>query len=148
MRKRVGLDEVVPGALAGLPDHGRRIEVEVPESLPRVDVDAALLERAVANLVGNACAWSPPDQPVRVLGSSAAGRVELRVVDRGPGIPPDDRDRVFEPFQRLGDRSPMDGVGLGLAVSRGFVEAMGGELEVDDTPGGGLTMVVSFPEAS
>jgi two-component system, OmpR family, sensor histidine kinase KdpD len=144
---RVGLDEVVPRALASLPDNGRSIETDVPESLPRVDVDAALLERAIANVAGNAVAWTPSRKPVTIIGSSAAGRVELRVVDRGPGIAPHDRDRVFEPFQRLGDRSAADGVGLGLAVAKGFVEAMGGELEIEDTPGGGLTMVMSFPEA-
>jgi two-component system sensor histidine kinase KdpD len=84
---------------------------------------------------------------VRLCGSGAAGRVELRIVDRGPGIPPSERDRVFEPFQRLGDRSLGAGVGLGLAVAKGFVEAMGGELSIEDTPGGGLTMVMSFEEA-
>ena len=147
VRRRVGLDEVVPKALAGLPDHGRSIDVDVPEDLPRVDVDAALLERAIANVAGNAMAWSPPDRAVRLCGSGAAGRVELRVVDRGPGIPPSERDRVFEPFQRLGDRSLGAGVGLGLAVAKGFVEAMGGELSIEDTPGGGLTMVMSFEEA-
>ena len=148
VRRRVGLDEVVPKALAGLPDHGRSIDVDVPEDLPRVDVDAALLERAIANVASNAMAWSPPDRAVRLCGSGAAGRVELRVVDRGPGIPPSERDRVFEPFQRLGDRSLGAGVGLGLAVAKGFVEAMGGELSIEDTPGGGLTMVMSFEEAA
>ncbi len=72
------------------------------------------------------------------------GRVELRVVDRGPGHPVEARERVFEPFQRLGDRPSGDGVGLGLAVARGFVEAMGGEIGIEDTPGGGLTMVLAF----
>jgi two-component system, OmpR family, sensor histidine kinase KdpD len=149
MNARVGLDEVVPKALASLPDGGRSVEVDVPESLPRVDVDAALLERAVANLVANACTWSASaPAPVRVLGSASNDRVELRVVDRGPGIPQGDRDRVFEPFQRLGDRPSGDGVGLGLAVARGFVEAMGGELRMEDTPGGGLTMVVGFEAAA
>ena len=83
-----------------------------------------------------------------IVGSSGAHRVELRVIDRGPGIAPDDRDRVFEPFQRFGDRSSSDGVGLGLAVAKGFVEAMGGDLTIEDTPGGGLTMVMSFSEAA
>ena len=147
VRAKVGLDEVVPRALASLPDGGRSVEVEVPESLPRLDVDAALLERAIANLVSNAEAWSPPSAPVCVRGSAAGRLVELRVVDRGPGIPPEDRDRVFEPFQRLGDRSSTNGVGLGLAVARGFVEAMGGELRMEDTPGGGLTAVVGFEVA-
>ena len=144
---RVGLDEVVPKALASLPDNGRSIDAEVPESLPRVDVDAALLERAIANVAGNAMAWNRDGRPVSIVGSTAAGRVELRVVDRGPGIAPVDRERVFEPFQRLGDRSSTDGVGLGLAVAKGFVEAMGGDLSIEDTPGGGLTMVMSFPES-
>ena len=148
VRGTVGLDEVVPRALASLPDSGRSIEADVPESLPRVEVDAALLERAIANVAGNAVAWTPPGKPVAIVGSSAAGRVELRVVDRGPGIARDDRERVFEPFQRLGDRSSADGVGLGLAVAKGFVEAMGGELTIEDTPGGGLTMVMSFAEAA
>ena len=98
--------------------------------------------------MGNACAWSPPGTPVRVTGSGAAGRVELRVIDRGPGIPIDDRSHVFEPFQRLGDRSTSDGVGLGLAVARGFVQAMDGEIRIEDTPGGGVTMVLSFEEAA
>lgn len=147
VRGPIGLDEVVPKALASLPDGGRDIEVDVPETLPRVAADAALLERAIANVAANARSWSPPDQLVRILGSSAADRVELRVVDRGPGIPAAERRRVFEPFQRLGDRPAGDGVGLGLAVARGFVEAMGGELAIEDTPGGGLTMVLAFGAA-
>jgi two-component system sensor histidine kinase KdpD len=70
--------------------------------------------------------------------------VDLRVVDRGPGIPPDERDRMFQPFQRLGDQSNDSGTGLGLAVARGFIDAMGGDITVEDTPGGGLTVVVSL----
>ena len=144
VRGPIGLDEVVPKSLASLPGGGRDIEVDVPETLPRVAADAALLERAIANVAANARSWSPPGHPVRILGSSAAGRVELRIVDRGPGIPVAERRRVFEPFQRLGDRPAGDGVGLGLAVARGFVEAMGGELAIEETPGGGLTMVLAF----
>jgi two-component system sensor histidine kinase KdpD len=85
---------------------------------------------------------------VRVVAGTVLDRVELRVVDQGPGIPSDQRDRVFQPFQRLGDRPNGTGVGLGLAVARGFVEAMGGELTIEDTPGGGATMVVSLPAAT
>ena len=83
---------------------------------------------------------------MRVEAGAVPDRVDLRVIDHGPGIPADQRDRVFQPFQRLGD-NPRNGtgVGLGLAVARGFVEAMGGELTVEDTPGGGMTMVVSMP---
>ena len=144
VRATVGLDEVVPKALASLPDAGRGVAVDVPETLPRVDVDPGLLERAVANVTSNACAWSPGAGSVRIQGSQAGGRVELRVIDRGPGVDLTDRDRMFEPFQRLGDRTSGDGLGLGLAVARGFVEAMGGDLVVEDTPGGGLTMVMGF----
>ncbi len=139
----VGLDEVVPAALLGLPTDGARIEVDVSETLPLVDADPALLERVVANLVSNALQWSPPGEPVRIRAGAVAGRIHLGVADRGPGIPPADRDKVFQPFQRLGDRAP-GGVGLGLAVARGFVEAVGGQLVVDDTPGGGTTITVSL----
>jgi two-component system sensor histidine kinase KdpD len=146
--RRVGLDEIVPRALATLPSSGRDVEVDVPETLPRVDVDAELLERAVANVVANARQWSPADTPVRVTGRAHGDRVVLQVVDHGPGVPLADRDRMFVPFQRLGDRPGNDGIGLGLAVARGFVEAMGGHVAIEDTPGGGLTMVFTFAEAS
>jgi two-component system sensor histidine kinase KdpD len=147
VRHRVGLDEVVPRALATLPSSGRDVRVEVTETLPRVEVDAELLERAIANVVANARQWSPPTSPVIVRGSTGNGRVELRVIDHGPGIPAEGRDRMFLPFQRLGDRAGGDGIGLGLAVARGFVVAMDGSIEVEDTDGGGLTMVLSFQAA-
>jgi two-component system sensor histidine kinase KdpD len=140
----VGLEEVVPAALAGL-TQVNRVAVEVPETLPRVRADAALLERVIANVVENAIAWSPPESTVRVEACVAQDRVELHVVDQGPGIPPAQREDVFLPFQRQGDQSNGAGVGLGLAVARGFVEAMNGEIAVDDTPGGGVTMVISLP---
>jgi two-component system, OmpR family, sensor histidine kinase KdpD len=104
----------------------------------------------VANLVDNAVAHSPPDAPVRVEAGQVGDRVLVRIVDRGPGIPPSERERVFQPFQRTGDRrrSPRGaGVGLGLAVARGFTQAMGGDLVVDDTPGGGTTMVLDLAVA-
>ena len=146
--QRLGLDEIVPRALSTLPSGGRDVEVDVPETLPRISVDADLLERAVANVVANARQWSPSGTSVRVAGSADGGDVTLRVIDHGPGVPRADRDRMFLPFQRLGDRPGNDGIGLGLAVARGFVEAMGGRVAVEDTPGGGLTMVVTFREAS
>ena len=145
IRRPVGLDEVVPAALASLSQDCRNVVVDVPETLPRVNVDAALLERAIANLVDNAVRHSPADLPVRVEAGSVAHRIDLRVVDRGPGIPVAQRDVIFQPFQRLGDAGADSGVGLGLAVARGFVEAVGGEISVEDTPGGGLTMVISLP---
>jgi two-component system sensor histidine kinase KdpD len=146
LARPVGLDEVVPAALASLPDRGRGVEVDVPETLPRVQADPALLERAVANVVANALTWSPPGRPVEVAARDCGDRVELRVLDHGPGIPAADRDRLFQPFQRLGDAGG-GGVGLGLAVAHGFVTAMGGEISPDDTPGRGLTMRLSLPVA-
>ncbi len=144
--REVGFEEVVPRALAGLPDRPVPVVLELPETLPRVNADAGLLERAVANLVDNARAWSAPGQTVRVEAGAVPHRVDLRIIDHGPGIPMDQRERVFQPFQRLGDNpSNGTGVGLGLAVARGFVEAMGGDLTVEDTPGGGVTMVLSLP---
>jgi two-component system sensor histidine kinase KdpD len=147
-----GVEEVVVGAVSSLGTTGPDVEIDVDETLPPVAADAALLERALANLVANAAAASPPDVPPRVTaGEVAAGadhRIDICVIDSGPGIRPADRELVFQPFQRFSDRDgPMAGVGLGLAIARGFVEAMGGELAVDDTPGGGTTMIVSLPLA-
>jgi two-component system sensor histidine kinase KdpD len=139
------VDELVGRALVSLGERANNVIVDVPESLPRVALDPALFERAVANVVDNALSWSPPDQKVRVEARVVRDRLVLRVIDRGPGIPPALREEVFQPFQRLGDGGSPRGVGLGLAVARGFTEALGGDLAVDDTPGGGTTMVFSFP---
>lgn len=145
-RVSIGVDEIVPAAIASLGDRARhgRVVADVSETLPRVDTDPALVERALANLIDNAIAWSPADTPVRVEAGAAGGRIHVRVIDRGPGIPPADRDRVFQPFQRLGDRSNGAGVGLGLAVAQGFAHAVGSELFLEDTPGGGTTMVLTL----
>jgi two-component system, OmpR family, sensor histidine kinase KdpD len=146
--RRVGLEEVVPAALAGLGPRASNVRVDVPESLPPVVADPTLLERVVANLVENAVAHSPEGAPVRVEAGEVGGQVLIRVVDRGAGIPRDQRERVFHPFQRMDD-SPSHGagVGLGLAVAHGFTVAMGGELTIDDTPGGGTTMVIELKAA-
>jgi two-component system sensor histidine kinase KdpD len=144
MLRPVHMEEVVPAALASLGDRARTVESDVSETLPPAIGDAALLERVVANLVENALKFSPPGVPVRVEAGAVQNLVHLRVVDRGPGIPPTERDRVFLPFQRLGDADRGTGVGLGLAVARGFVGAMGGELELEDTPGGGTTAIVTL----
>jgi two-component system sensor histidine kinase KdpD len=144
--RAVALEEVVPAALVGLVS-ADRVDVDVPETLPRVLADAALLERAVANVIENALTWSRTDTRVRVEACVDRHRVDLRVIDRGPGIPPAQREEVFRPFQRLGDHTNDMGVGLGLAVARGFIEAMGGEIAIDDTPGGGVTMVMSLETA-
>jgi two-component system sensor histidine kinase KdpD len=142
------LEEVVAAALAVLDAPPERVQVDVSEELPLVLTDGALLERAVANLVSNALAWSPADRDVWIEGATVRDQVTVRVIDRGPGIPPDMRDRIFQPFQRLGDRSNDAGAGLGLAIAKGFVEVTGGRLEVDDTPGGGCTFTLTLPIAA
>ncbi|MDI3418754.1 ATP-binding protein [Streptomyces luteolus] len=143
--RAVDLDEVVPMALGGVPEGS--VDLDIPETLPMVEVDKGLLERAVANIVENAVKYSADGRPVTVSGSALGNRVEVRVVDRGPGVPDDAKDRIFEPFQRYGDVPRGAGVGLGLAVARGFVEAMGGTLNAEDTPGGGLSMVLTVRAA-
>ncbi|QGV78065.1 sensor histidine kinase [Streptomyces ficellus] len=144
--RAIDLDEVVPMALGGVPDGSA--ELDIPESLPMVEVDKGLLERAVANVVENAVKHSASAAPVLVSASAMADRVELRVVDRGSGVPDEAKDRIFAPFQRYGDAPRGAGVGLGLAVARGFVEAMGGTITAEDTPGGGLTMVLTLRAAA
>ncbi|MHC1561093.1 sensor histidine kinase [Actinomycetospora sp. C-140] len=142
----VGLDEVVAATLAGGHVDAARVTVDVAEDLPDVLADTGLAERVVANLVDNAVRHGGAG-PVAIRASAHRGRVELRVVDTGPGVPRKERDRLFTPFQQLGDRRAATGVGLGLHVARGFTEAMGGRLDAEDTPGGGLTMVLSLPAA-
>lgn len=171
----VAVDEVIPRAIDDVPTAAGRVTYAASPGVPAALADGALLERVVANLVGNAAkhtdsrieltvgASAPrgadgaggADAPNRPDGGHAAGggqaqnqsvdKVEIRVIDHGPGIPVADHERVFRPFQRLGDRDNTAGVGLGLALARGLVEAMGGELRPETTPGGGLTMVVAVP---
>ncbi|MEV5019075.1 sensor histidine kinase KdpD [Streptomyces sp. NPDC053780] len=143
--REIDVDEVAPMALGGVPEGSA--ELDIPETLPMVAVDAGLLERALANLVENAVKYSPDDQGVLVAASALGDRVEVRIVDRGPGVPDEAKERIFEPFQRYGDAPRGAGVGLGLAVARGFAESMGGTLNAEDTPGGGLTMVLTLRAA-
>lgn len=144
--RALDLDEVVPRALGGVPEGS--VLLDVPEALPFVAADPGLLERSVANIVENGVKYSPSGVPVLVRGSTLGDRVELRVVDRGPGVPDSEKERIFEPFQRHGDTPRGNGVGLGLAVARGFAEALGGTLEAEDTPGGGMTMVLTLRTAA
>jgi two-component system sensor histidine kinase KdpD len=157
----VTYDEIVAHALAGL-DSTDRLTVNVDERLPAVVADPGLLERVVANLVDNALRHGvlttprqvdvngdgriTEDEPAIAIRASAhADRVELRVVDHGKGLPKRTTQSIFTPFQRLGDRDTANGLGLGLSVAKGFVNAMGGSIRAEDTPGGGLTIVLSLP---
>lgn len=145
--RAVWLDEVVGPVLADL-DADATVERDIDETLPPVDADPVLLERVLANLVANAVRYAGAAGPIRVRADRLGDRVEVRVIDHGPGVAAADRARIFEPFQRLGDRDATSGgIGLGLAVARGFAQAIGGTLEPDDTPGGGLTMVLALPVA-
>jgi two-component system sensor histidine kinase KdpD len=136
------IEEPVAAAVSSLPS--TRIVVDLPTGLPLVCTDPSLLERALANLLANADRHSPPMVPIVVDAQRVGDRVHLRVVDRGPGIPEDQREAVFQPFQRLDDSAP-GGTGLGLAITRGFIRAMDAELSFDDTPGGGLTATITLP---
>jgi two-component system sensor histidine kinase KdpD len=149
VRRPSSVEEVVHRALIGLPNE--RIQDDIPDDLPLIDTDAGLLERVLANITANAVRYAPGDTRVRLLAGEISDeqgrRVQIRVVDHGPGVPADERDVMFAPFQRLGDVPQGSGVGLGLAVARGLAEAVDARIEVDDTPGGGLTMIVTVPIA-
>ena len=149
----VALDEVVARALL----HGttRPVAVDTPDSLPLVLADAGLLEQVIANLIDNAARFTPDGATVEIHAdppspSPATGPpvARLHVVDHGPGINPGTWDAIFVPFQRLGDQDTTTGLGLGLAIARGFLDAMNGRLEPSSTPGGGLTMTICLPTAA
>jgi two-component system sensor histidine kinase KdpD len=142
------VDEVAPAALLSLaPAAGLRMAV--PDDLPLVRTDPVLLERVLANLFSNALSHSPPGRPpVMRAGPASGDMVLLEVCDHGPGVPDEFKLRMFEPFERLDERASGTGVGLGLAVAKGFLEAMGGSVQAADTPGGGLTIQVCLPAAS
>jgi two-component system, OmpR family, sensor histidine kinase KdpD len=141
----VAIDEVAPVAAVGL-DDSLRLEMAVPDGFPLVLADPGLLERVLANLFSNALRYSPAGRPPELHAVLDGGTVRLEVADHGPGVPDEQKELIFEPFERVGDRNP--GVGLGLAVARGFAEAMGGRIGAFDTPGGGLTVRVTLPAAS
>jgi two-component system sensor histidine kinase KdpD len=141
------LGEIVARSLAAMGPQARAVRVDVPSELPQVMVDPVIMERVIANVTANALRYSPGGSPPLLTACAHPDRVELRVIDHGPGVPESDRDRIFLPFQRLGGIGSTIGLGLGLTVSRGLTEAMRGTLEPEETPGGGLTMAISVPVA-
>lgn len=136
--------------LAAIDELGVRpeqVDLALDVDLPSVAGDGVLLQRVLVNVLANAVRHSPAGTRVRIATSRLGGTAEIRVIDHGPGIPPERREDVFAPFQRLGDTDNTTGLGLGLALSKGFTEGMGGTLTPEDTPGGGLTMVIALPVA-
>jgi two-component system sensor histidine kinase KdpD len=142
------VDDLVLQALDGV-EAGSRVEVVLPEDdSPLVHADLHQVERVVANLVENAVRYSPADEPVRVQVRETGSEVLVRVVDHGPGIPPDEAERIFQPFQRGSLTGPIRGAGLGLAIARGFAEANGGRVWVESHAGQGATFVLALPLAA
>ena len=139
----VDLAPAVRGSIAPLAG-GERIDVALDHDLVVV-ADAGMLDRVVANICENALKYTPATAHVRIDATTAADRVVLRIADTGPGVKDHDQERLFAPFQRLGDVPQQDGVGLGLAVAHGLTEAMGGTIATEETPGGGLTFVLELP---
>jgi two-component system sensor histidine kinase KdpD len=145
----VGLDDVVSRALTTTTGEAS-VDLDISPDLPEVLADAGLLERVVANVVENALRFNPPGSKVLVTARNLGDSVELRVIDQGPGIPAQSRGTVFEAFQRRDDQavSTGAGVGLGLAIARGFILAMRGDIALEDTPGGGLMVIITLPAAT
>ncbi|MFL6099054.1 MAG: DUF4118 domain-containing protein [Actinomycetales bacterium] len=139
--------ETVATGLDDVGEEGHSVEVRLPDDLPEVHADPVLVERILVNVVRNAIRHSPNGSAPIITGSELSDFVEIRVIDTGPGIPAEQWQAVFVPFQRLGDFDNETGVGLGLALSRGLAEAMGGTLVPEATPGGGLTMTLRLPQA-
>ena len=137
-------DELVGQALAGLGRDAARVRLEIPHDAPPVEVDAGQVERVLANLLANALRYSPPESGVVVRAERGATELRLHVVDRGPGLPDEQRDALFQPFRR---GAAGHGSGLGLAIARGFAEANGGRLWAQDDPGGGH-LVLALPLAA
>jgi two-component system sensor histidine kinase KdpD len=147
--RRTYLEEVVQRALLGISKGATgfgkpgldRVKVEVGDAVAMAD--SGLLERVLANLIDNALRYAP-ESVVRVNAGQVGDRVLIAVIDEGPGIPRGTEEQLFEPFQRGGDSHNSSGVGLGLSVAKGFVEAMGGTVIATDTPGGGLTIEIDL----
>lgn len=144
------VEDLVGTALTQLGDAAQRrdIRVSVPATLPPVPVDFALVTQALVNLLDNALKYSPPGAPVDVRAQTAGGELELRIEDRGAGIPPEDLKRVFDKFYRIQRRDATRGVGLGLAISKGIIEAHGGRIWAENRPQGGTTVVFTLPLTS
>lgn len=143
--RNVGVEDVVSGAIKSLKSPTDLIEISIDPELPPIKGDPILLERIIGNLLENALRFNPKGRPITIAAFQVEERIEIRIIDHGPGLSTKDRSKLFTPFQRLGDRDNSTGVGLGLAIVKGFTELMNGRISIEETYQGGLTMALSFP---
>lgn len=143
--RNVGIEDVVSGAIKSLKSPTVHIEISIDSELPPIKGDPILLERVIGNLLENALRFNPPERPITIAAFQVEERIEIRIIDHGPGLSTKEKSKLFTPFQRLGDRDNSTGVGLGLAIVKGFTELMNGRISLEETYQGGLTMVLSFP---
>lgn len=146
--RQIEVEDAILPALEELRLGPADVELDLPEQPVPILADPVLLQRALVNLLANAQRFNPPGRPVVLAVSRFGNQADLRVIDTGPGIDDERKGEVFVPFQRLGDTDNQTGLGLGMALSKGFIEGMGGKLDIEDTPGGGATMVITLPIAS
>ena len=143
--RNVGIEDAVSGAIKSLKSPTDLIEISIDSELPPIKGDPILLERVIGNLLENALRFNPKDRSITIAAFQVEERIEMRIIDHGPGLSTKDKSRIFTPFQRLGDRDNSTGVGLGLAIVKGFSELMNGRISIEETFQGGLTVVLSFP---
>jgi two-component system sensor histidine kinase KdpD len=145
-RAPADIQDLIGTSLSQLGDAvtGRKIEVDVAPNIPLVSVDFALITRVLANIVENAIKYSPPEAPITIRARAVGGNLEIMVADRGPGVLESDLVQMTGKFRR-GRSGANNGTGLGLAICRGFVEAHGGRVTVENRPGGGLNVFFTLP---
>ena len=143
--RNVGVEDVVSGAIKSLRSPTALMGISIDPELPPIKGDPILLERVIGNLLENAIRFNPKERPISIAAFQNEERIEIRIIDHGPGLSTKDKSKLFTPFQRLGDRDNSTGIGLGLAIAKGFTELMNGRISLEETYEGGLTMVLSFP---
>jgi two-component system sensor histidine kinase KdpD len=146
-RQKIGVDELIDALLTRLGPRlaGHEVETRIRPDVPDVWVDPVQLDQALTNVVENAIAHSPARGVIRITVTHFRSKVEIRIADSGPGIPPEERERVFEPFSRGDDARSRPGSGLGLAIARAVVVSHGGSIRIEDAPGGGAAILIELP---
>jgi two-component system sensor histidine kinase KdpD len=141
------IEEVIGAALGRLEDRlaDRKVTTRVPADLPLVRFDDVLVEQVLINLLENAVKYTPSDSPIEVSAEITGGELLVSVVDHGPGLPPDELERVFDKFHRVEREGATEGIGLGLTISRGVVVAHGGRLWAENRPEGGAAFHFTLP---